>query len=132
MRHAMGERVGVGSFTYNVWESMWEKSLGEAPLARMPERHFLLVRLSVTNGGGGSLSFPTLNLLDDNGGSFREAEDTKDLTDPLGLIRVLGAGETVFGWILFDVPQNDYLLEVTDGNIENEHSALVELPLRLT
>lgn len=128
----MGERVTVGVFTYNVLESRWETHLGEPPHSRMPQRQFLLVRLSVTNGGGSSLGFPTLTIANENGVKFNEVDDTKDVVDPLGLIRLLGPGETLLGWILFDVPQNNYLLEVTDGNLDNEKTGLVDLPLRLT
>ena len=132
IRHAMGQRVTVGSFTYNILEAKWEASLGEAPHVRMPQRRFLLVRLSVTNGGGSSMGFPTLALLTEGDAKISEVEDTKDVPDTLGLIRLLGPGETVIGWILFDAPQNNYLLEMTDGNVENEQNGLVELPLRLT
>jgi hypothetical protein len=132
IRHPMGQRVSIGPLTFNVLEMKWEQSLGDGPLGRTPQRRFLLLRLSVTNGGGTQATVPTLVLLNEEGERFRELEDTKGLSDPMGLIRMVGAGETLFGWILFDVPQNDYLLELSDGNLENEQTALVEIPLRLT
>lgn len=101
------------------------------PNVRMPQRQFLLVRLSITNGGGGRHGFPTLTILNPQGERFREEEDMKYVPEPLGLIRILGPGETVFGTLLYDVPQTDYILELTDGNLDNEHTALVELPFRL-
>ena len=97
----------------------------------LQERHFLLLRLSVTNGGGKAQGFPGLSLVNGQGEQFREDADMKDVSDPMGLIRILSPGETRFGWLMFDVPQNDYVLELTDGNLDNEKTALVELPLRL-
>jgi hypothetical protein len=131
IRHAMGQRVTLGALTFNVLEMKWEQTLGEPPLGRRPERHFLLLRLSVTNGGGGPATVPMFAILAENGRQFRELENTSEVADALGLIRMLSPGETLFGWILFDVPQDNYLLELSDGKLENEQTALVELPLRL-
>jgi hypothetical protein len=131
MRHAMGQRVVLGPLTFNVLETKWEPSLGSMPDIRMPQRQFLLVRLSVTNGGGERRGFPNLTLMNPQGERFREEVDLRNVTDPMGLIRVLGSTETVFGWLLYDVPQNDYVLELTDGSLENEKTALVEIPLRM-
>jgi hypothetical protein len=132
IRHAMGQNVPVGVFTFIVLETKWELTLGEGSKARTPQRQFLKVRLSVTNGGGGPAGFPMLSVVNENGTHYRELEDIQELEEPLGLVRLLQAGETDFGWILFDAPQENYLLEVTDGKIENEQTSLVELPLRLT
>lgn len=128
----MGQRVTVGALTYNVQETKWDLTLGTAPNVRTPQRQFLMVRLSVTNGGGAPSGFPLLAVLTESGKRHVELEDTRELEEPIGLIRTIQPGETEIGWILFDLPQDNYLLEVTDGKIENEHSGLVELPLRLT
>lgn len=132
IRHMMGQRVTIGSLTFNVLEMKWEQTLGDPPLGRTPERRFLLLRLSVTNGGGSPATVPAFTLLAEEGEQFKELQDTTAVADPLGMVRKLAPSETLFGWILFDAPQNNYLLELSDGNLENEQTALVEIPLRLT
>ena len=53
----MGERVAVGPLTYNVIESAWQNQLGSEFKMRIPEQRYLLITVSVTNGGGHDVSF---------------------------------------------------------------------------
>ena len=128
----LGERVGVGSLTFNVIESSWASQLGAVPIARLPERSFLLVHLSVTNGGGQSVSIPFLSVENAAGERFQESESGQGVDDWLGMLREVKPAETEQGWILFDVPTNSYRLQLVDGGEgTTEHSAYVALPLRL-
>jgi hypothetical protein len=128
----LGERVGVGSLTYNVIETSWASQLGAVPIARFPERNFLLVHLSVTNGGGQSASIPFLSVENAAGERFQESENGQGVDAWLGMFREVKPAETEQGWILFDVPTNSYRLQLVDGGEgETEHAAYVTLPLHL-
>ena len=128
----LGERVGVGSLTYNVIETSWASQLGSVPIARLPERNFLLVHISVTNGGGQSASIPFLAVENASGERFQESENGQGVDSWFGMFREVKAAETEQGWILFDVPTNSYRLQLLDGvDAGAEHSAYVALPLRL-
>jgi hypothetical protein len=128
----LGERVNVGSLTYNVIETSWTSQLGSVPMARLPERNFLLVHLSVTNGGGQSVSIPFLVVENAAGERFQESENGQGVDGWLGMFRDVKPAETEQGWILFDVPTNSYrLLLVDGGEAGTEHSAFVALPFHL-
>ncbi len=73
--YKVGERVPLGSLTYNVIETSWASQLGTLPMARLPERNFLLVHLSVTNGGGQTASIPFLSVENSRGDHFPESEN---------------------------------------------------------
>lgn len=127
----LGERVEVGPLVFIALETQWSTQLGSMPTVRTPKNQFLAVRISITNQGGGSASCPLLSLVDDNDQRFPEVDDAKELDGWLGLVRMIEAGGTEFGWILFDAPPSHYALRLTDGNVENEHIAFIDLPLRL-
>jgi Domain of unknown function (DUF4352) len=130
--HPMGERVFVGALTYIVLETKWSMQVGEAPSTASPaKQQFLQVRLSVTNGGGETAGFPMLSLINTEGETIPELDDAKGLPDWMGLIRNAGPGQSELGWILFDVPQAPYVLQLSDGKIDNEQTALVDLPFRM-
>ena len=130
--YKLGEQVPLGSLTYNVIETSWASQLGTLPMARLPERNFLLVHLSVTNGGGQKASIPFLSVENSRGEHFPESENGQGVDNWLGVLRELKPAETEEGWIVFDVPQNSYRLQLVDtGDAGNEHVAYVDLPLRL-
>src|SRR5258706_9710624 len=54
--YQMGERVTVGPLTYNVVETVWRSQLGEMFKIRIPRQRFLMITISVTNGGGKEVS----------------------------------------------------------------------------
>src|SRR5436305_1201458 len=60
--YKVGDKVIVGSLTYNVLETQWKSQIGTFPTARLPQRNFLLVHVSVTNGGGQELSLPMFSI----------------------------------------------------------------------
>ena len=129
--YTMGEPVSVGALFFNVLETSWSTQIGELPDTRLAKHQFLMVRLSITNGGGTHTGYPFLTLLHDTIGKATEVDDAKNVKDWLGLIRMVNPGESDLGMIVFDVPQASYLLQLSDGKIENEQTALVSLPLRL-
>jgi hypothetical protein len=101
-------------------------------MARLPERSFLLVHLSITNGGGQKASIPFLSLVNRGGERFPESENGQGVDNWLGVLREIKPAETEEGWILFDVPQNSYRLQLVDNDdAGGERAAYVDLPLRL-
>lgn len=127
----IGDSATAGPLTYNVVEAHWKSQLEGFPTQRVPQRNFLLVRITVTNSGGTEMGIPFLKLENSNGDSFTESEDGSGVDHWLGLIRRINPAQTEDGWLLFDVPTNSYKLRLTDGAVENEHIAYVTIPLSI-
>lgn len=127
----MGEKVRVGALTYNVIETTWKSQLGEFPSARVPERNFLLIRVSVTNGGGTDRTMPALEVENSNGDSFTEVADGRGVDGWFGLIRRLSPAATDEGWVLFDVPTNAYRLKLSDPDSDSPRSTFINIPLHM-
>src|SRR5215471_5996049 len=83
----MGDTVQVGPLVYHVTGVDWRTELGEFPSVRMPERRFLLIRLTVTNGGGETLTIPQAEVQNSRGESFQELTDGTGVPEWLGLLR---------------------------------------------
>jgi hypothetical protein len=130
--YQMGERVVLGPLTYNVIESVWRSQLGDALKVRIPDQRFLVLTISVTNGGGKQVSVPLFTLQNQNGQTFRESENGEELDNWFGLLRNLDPAQTQQGRILFDVVLSSYRLRVTDGGDPGtERFAWVQIPLRI-
>jgi hypothetical protein len=130
--YQMGERVPLGPLTYNVVETAWRSQLGDAFKVRIPEQRFLLVTISVTNGGGREVSVPLFTVETHNGQSFRESDSGEGIDNWLGLLRNLSPAQTKEGRILFDVALTSYRLRLTDGGEPGtEKFAWVDIPLRM-
>lgn len=130
--YQMGDRVVLRPFTYNVIELQWKSQLGDMPTLRLPEHRFLLIRLSVTNGGGKEASVPLLSLEDAKGNSYQESSNGEAVENWFGLLRTISPAGTDQGWLLFDVPIGSYRLRLTNAaDPEQEEHSFVELPLRL-
>jgi len=130
--HEMGELTTVGPVIYNVLETEWRTQLGDPVEPMIPERRFLIVRLTVNNSGNQQAAIPLLNVVDSEGDSHLEVSEVKGVRNWLGLLRILEPAAAVQGRIVFDVEPSDYMLRVTDGgNLEDERTALVSLPLSL-
>lgn len=128
--HRMGELATVGPVIYNVFETEWRSGLGGTLQQKIPENRFLLIRLTVTNSSDRDVAIPLLTLEDEQGNSYLEVSNIENLPSWLGLLRVVQPAATLQGLIVFDVPVGDYRLRVTDGGeLENEKTALVEIPL---
>jgi len=129
---AMGERVENGPFTYVVVESTWRNDLGEGFQIRSPKNRFLILTVSVTNGGGSEVSIPLLNLEDSNGQKYQELSDGSGIPNWLGLLRTVKPAETLQGRIVFDVPLSPFRLGVPDGGETGyEKFAWVTIPLSI-
>lgn len=132
LTYAMGERVSNGPLTYVVVESAWATQLGDVFQARVPQNRFLLLSISVTNGGGGPVSLPLLNLEDGNGKVYQELSDGTGVTNWIGILRTIDPGQTQQGRLLFDVPLTSFRLRLpNDGEPGYEKFALVDIPLHI-
>lgn len=130
--YSMGERVPLGPLTYNVLETDWRSQLGDGFKIRVPEQRFLLIDISVTNGGGKEVPVPLLRLENQNNGSFLESDNGESVDNWFGLLRTLTPAETRQGRILFDVALSSYRLRLTDGGEPGtEKYAWVDIPLHL-
>ena len=130
--YRMGDQVILPPLTYSVVQSTWKTQLGEFPMQRVPERNFLLIRVSVTNSGGSDVAAPIFAIENSAGDKFTELQDGAGVDNWLGLVRTLKPAETSEGWILFDAPTNSYRLRIADvSDVNRERAAYVEIPLRL-
>lgn len=130
----MGDRVQVGPLIYTVLETTWKSQLTDDPTSSMPKNRFLIVKMTVTNAGKDESPVPQMSLSNASGQAFHEVSELKDdLPHWLGgILRKLNAAQTETGVVIFDVPMAAYKLKVTDGgDIEEEKSALIDLPLQL-
>jgi hypothetical protein len=132
LEYPMGQKVTLGPLTYNVIESAWRNQLGDALRVRIPDQRFLVLTLSVTNGGGRQVSVPLLSLQNQNGQTFSESEDGEGLDNWFGLLRNIDPAQTQQGIILFDVALTSYRLRITDGGEPGaDRFAWVQIPLRI-
>ncbi len=128
----MGERVEAGALVYTVLEAEWQPQLGEGANARVPQHQFLMLRVSVTNSSIREVSIPQLRLVGSRRDSHAELTDGDRVPNWLGMLRSLKPADTIEGRILFDVPREDFQLEVSDDALDPEQRnvALIEVPLR--
>lgn len=131
--YQMGQRAQLGTLTYNVLETNWKSQLGGGPSAQIPKNRYLLVKLTITNGGGQSSSIPEMALLNAAEQSFQEiTEGVESVPKWLGVLRNLAPVQTEEGIVVFDVPLGAYKLQISDGGeIGSENKALIEIPLQL-
>ncbi len=130
--YEMGEKVSVGPLTYNVIESSWRSQLGNEFKMRLPQQRFLVITLSVTNGGGREVAVPMLTLENSNGQSFLESDNGEGIDNWFGILRNLPPAQTQQGRIVFDVPLTSYKLRLSDGGpAGSEKYSWVQIPLRM-
>jgi hypothetical protein len=129
----MGERVQLGPLTYNVLETEWKNQLSEGAAGKVPANRYLLVKMSITNGGGGNVAVPLLTVEDASGHAYSEVtEGTDAVQDWLGLLRNLAPAQNDNGVAIFDVPMGGYKLRISDGGeIGNEKTALIDIPVHI-
>ena len=132
LNYEMGERVELGPFTYTVVENSWRGDLGEGFQVRNAKNRFLVLNISVTNGGGSEASVPMLALEGSSGQLFQELSDGSGLTNWLGILRSVKPAETLQGRIVFDVPLGAYRLRLPDGGETGyEKYSWVTIPLNM-
>ena len=125
----LGEKVTVSPLIYTALSAEWKTDLGDGK--SVAKDRFLIIQLSITNSGGASVGSPLTQLIDAQGKEYGELQEVKNLPHWLGLLRGVSPAATETGTIIFDVPLGLYKLRVSDGNIENEKTALIEIPLEL-
>lgn len=132
LTYEMGERVEIGPFVYVVVESTWRSELGEGFQTRGAKNRFLMLTISVTNGGGSETSVPLLSIEGSNGQLYQESNDGTGVGNWLGVLRTAKPAETLQGRILFDAPLGPYRLRVPDGGETGyEKYSWVTIPLSL-
>jgi hypothetical protein len=125
----MGEKVQIGPMVYQVLESEWRTELGGG--GRTPRDRYLFLRMSITNNGGSTAAVSTMTL-EGAGKTYAEVTEDMDKVDNwLGLLRNVRGSQTEQGWIVFDAPIAAYKLVITHGDIGDEKSAHVEIPVQL-
>jgi hypothetical protein len=130
--YPMGEKMTLGPLSYTVIDTTWHTQLGDALKLRQAQQRFLILTLSVTNGGGSDVSIPLLSLEDASGQTYLESDNGEGVADWLGLFRNIGPAQTQKGQILFDVPQTSYRLRATDGGGPGaEKYGWITIPLRM-
>ena len=133
--YKMGEKVNVGSMVYTVLEAEWKSELsgGAGSLPQTPKHRFLMVKVTMTNGGGAQAAIPLLTVENGNKDSTMEVSEVKDVPNWLGLVRLVNPAQTDQGYIVFDVPTGAYRLRVTDGKeTGSETTRLIDIPLSLS
>jgi hypothetical protein len=130
--HLMGEKIKLGPLTYTVLDSSWHSQLGDAFKLRPAQQRFLILTLSVTNGGGSDISIPLLTLENSTGQTFLESDNGEGVDNWFGVLRNLSPSQTQQGRILFDAPLTSYRLRITDGGGPGEEKyGWVTIPLRM-
>jgi hypothetical protein len=128
----MGEKVTLGPLSYTVIDETWHGQLGDALKIRPPQQRFLVLTLSITNGGGSDVAVPLLNLENSDGHDFLESDNGEGVDNWMGLLRTISPAQTLEGRILFDVPLSSYRLRITDGGGPGaEKYGWVTIPLRV-
>ncbi|MDQ6678958.1 MAG: DUF4352 domain-containing protein [Acidobacteriota bacterium] len=125
--YKIGEKVQVGPLIYTVFEAQNLTNIGEGLEARLPKGRFLVIHLSVVNGGGNSdQQIPTVTLVDDQGESYTELDNGAGVPQWLGLARKVRPAESLTGDVIFDVPPKHYQLRIPDEL--DDRFALVDIP----
>lgn len=125
--YTLGQKATLGHLIYLALETQWLPAFGEGPAARAAQNQFLLVRLSVTNGGSADAAVPNFSVEDGTGRRFPELTDGSGVPDWIGALRTLAPADTIIGNAVFDVPTSHYTLHVLDE--DSQHEARIDLPL---
>lgn len=125
--YAMGEKVPLGPFIYNAFETQWLTHLGDDVTPRLPQHRFFLVRTSILNSGGSELIGPNLSIVDDNGNVYEELSNGEGVPQWIGYLRQLKPADSSQGNLVFDAPPRHYKLKVLDDT--GERAALIDIPL---
>jgi hypothetical protein len=122
-----GEKASAGHLTYNVVDSQILTQLGDEANPRIPHDRYLLVQVAVTNTSNVENPIPAVELLSDSGQVYSELADGTGVTNWLGVVRHVGAGQTERGEVAFDAPAAHYRLRFRDELANND--ILADLPL---
>ena len=127
--YASGEKATVGPLTYSVVDTAYMPLLGDDPSnQRTPVNRFVVVDVSVTNGGNADANIPPMTLIDDSGKTYPELGDGAGVPRWLGVVRNVGNAQTESGQVLFDAPAKHYRLRLT-GELDDDVS--IDIPFTL-
>ncbi|MBE0657630.1 MAG: DUF4352 domain-containing protein [Bryobacteraceae bacterium] len=130
--YLMGSPAVAGPLTYTVLHSSWTDNMETVDGVATAKQHFLVMEVSITNGGPEDAGVPLLFLVDEKGKETMEEQKMSGAPSWLGLMRAIKPLETMSGKIIFDVPMANYKLKViSGGDPEKEVEALIDVPLRL-
>ena len=125
--YQMGEKVTLGPFIYNAFETQWLTHLGDEVTPRLPQHRFFLVRASILNSGGTELIGPNVSIIDDNGKAYEELSNGEGVPQWIGYLRQLKPADSSQGNLVFDAPPRHYKLRVLDET--GDRAALIDIPL---
>ena len=125
--YGMGDRAPVGRIIFTVFDTRWMPQLDSTVMPRIPKNRFFLVRMSILNGGNSEIIIPLLSITDDKGQKYQELTDGEGVPEWLGSLRKVRPADTVSGNIAFDVPPQNYKLEVMDDS--QERKSIIDIPL---
>lgn len=129
----MGERVQMGTMVYTVLEAQWKGSLIDNGTGRPPKHRYLVVRISATNSGGSVAGIPPFTVIGAKDDTYMEVtEGLEEVTNHLGVLRMIQPAETEQGVIVFDAPIGAYKFMISDGGDPgSEKFSRVDLPVSL-
>lgn len=128
--YRMGDRASTGSVTYVGLTADYRQEL---PGAKEPlKNRYLVISLSVTNGGGTEVMLPHTRLIKPDGTEIPEVTEIDGFPQWLGLLRKISPASTEQGYVIFDVPVGAYKLQVSSGgDPEKEQLAQIDIPANL-
>jgi hypothetical protein len=124
-----GDKATAGPLVYAVLDGQVARKLGSGSDTRTPQNRFYILRLSVSNTSGDSVSVPPLTLVDDSGKSYSELVDGAGVPDWIGLVRKIPGNETLQGNVVFDAPVQHYKLRLTEPEADEDVS--FDIPVSL-
>jgi hypothetical protein len=125
----LGDRVQAGPLVYTAFDTHWYLTLGQQTNPRVPANRFLVVHMTINNGGATDSAVPSISLLDDNGASINELTDGSGIPDWLGVIRKIKPMDAEKGTVAFDAAPKHYKLRVSDET--DQIVCYIDLPLNL-
>ncbi len=128
--YRMGDRATAGAVTYVGLTADYRQDI---PGAKDPlKNRYLVIALSITNGGGTEVMLPHTRLIKPDGTEIPELTEIEGFPQWLGLLRKISPAATEQGYVVFDVPVGAYSLQVSDGgDPEKEQLAQIEIPANL-
>ncbi len=128
--YRMGDRASIGSVTYVGLTADYRQELPGAK--ELMKNRYLVIALSITNGGGAEVILPHTRLIKPDGTEIAEVTEIDGFPQWLGLLRKVEPASTEQGYVVFDVPVGAYKLQVSSGgDPENEQLAQIEIPANL-
>lgn len=129
----MGERVQVGPMVYTVLEAQYRPGLTDNGTGKPPKNRYLFIKLSATNSGGNMTGIPPFTLVGPKQEQYEEVTEGVDqVSNYLGVLRMVQPAQTEQGYIIFDVPVAAYKLMISDGGEPGQEKfASVDLPVNL-